>query len=90
MTTVEIIESRLRERVDPIHVEIQDDSARHAGHRGATSPGGHYRLLVVSKRFEGQTLLERHQLVNDALRDLFGPRIHALSMRTLTPNEWSE
>jgi BolA protein len=71
-------------------VEIQDDSARHAGHRGATSSGGHYRLLVVSTRFEGKPILERHRLVNDALRDLFGPRIHALSMRTMTPNEWSK
>jgi BolA protein len=88
MTTIELIEQRLRERLAPTHLELLDDSAKHAGHRGATSAGGHYRLVIVSEEFEGRSLIERHRLVNEAVRDLFGPKIHALSMRTLTPDQW--
>ena len=88
MTTIELIEQRLRERLAPTHLELLDDSAKHAGHRGATSAGGHYRLVIVSDEFEGRSLIERHRLVNKAVRDLFGPKIHALSMRTLTPDQW--
>ena len=88
MTTIELIEQRLRERLVPTHLELHDDSAKHAGHRGATSSGGHYRLVIVSSEFEGKTLIERHRLVNEAVHDLFGPKIHALSMRTLTPDQW--
>ena len=51
-------------------------------------PAGHYRLVIVSDEFEGRSLIERHRLVNEAVRDLFGPKIHALSMRTLTPDQW--
>lgn len=88
MTTIDLIEQRLRERLAPIHIEILDDSAEHAGHRGATSSGGHYRLVIVSGEFESKTLIERHRMVNDAVIDLFGAKIHALSMRTLTPDQW--
>jgi BolA protein len=90
MTTLELIEERLREQLEPIHLEIHDDSAKHVGHRGATSGGGHYRLIIVSARFDGKALIERHRLINEALSDLFGPRIHALSMRTLTPEQWND
>lgn len=88
MTTIELIEQRLRERLDPPHLEILDDSAKHEGHRGATSSGGHYRLVIVSAEFDGKSLIERHRLVNEAVRDLFGTKIHALSMRTLSPDQW--
>lgn len=88
MTTIELIEQRLREQLDPTHLEILDDSAKHAGHRGATSSGGHYRLVIVSGEFDGKSLIARHRLVNEAVRDLFGDKIHALSMQTLTPDQW--
>lgn len=90
MTTIELIEQRLRERLAPTHLELLDDSAKHAGHRGATSAGGHYRLVIVSNEFEGRSLIERHRLVNEAVRDLFGLKIHALSMQTLTPDQWKD
>ena len=81
-STVQEIERILREAFDPEHLEIRDDSALHAGHPGAASGGGHYHVVIVSKRFEGLTLLEQHRLVNDAVRDLFGERIHALGLKT--------
>ena len=88
MDTVSTIESILRERFGPTHLELRDESAKHAGHAGATSGGGHFRVTLVSKEFEGLTRLEQHRAVNEALRGLFGIRIHALALRTSAPSEW--
>lgn len=88
--TADRILSILGERLDPLHLELVDDSAKHAGHPGATSGGGHYRVLVVSARFEGCSRLEQHRLVNEALEDLIGNEIHALGIETLTPSRWRE
>jgi len=82
------IERILRERFAPSHLELRDESARHVGHPGASGPGGHYRVTIVSSRFEGLSRLDQHRLVNEALRELFGERIHALALRTATPGEW--
>ena len=83
------IESLLRERLaflSPLRLEINDDSAEHAGHAGARE-GGHYRLLIVSPHFAGKSTLQRHRLIYDALAELMRSRIHALSIRSLTPDE---
>ena len=85
------IEALLRERLaflEPLRIEVVDESALHAGHAGA-GEGGHYRLLVVSPRFAGKTTLQRHRIVYDALGELMRSRIHALSIRSLTPEEAS-
>lgn len=84
------IERILRARFEPQHFELRDDSARHAGHRGATSGGGHYHVLLVSAVFEGRSLLDRHRMVNEALTEMFGAEIHALGLTTLTPEQWAE
>lgn len=81
------IESILRDRFAPQRLEIRDDSARHASHAGAAAGGGHFEVLIVSAAFEGKPLLDRHRLVNEALRDLIGGDIHALGLRTLAPSE---
>lgn len=86
-TAVEaIIQNRL-EALNPVRIEVIDDSARHAGHAGAKGGGGHYRLLIVSEAFAGQSRVARHRMLNDALADLLQARIHALSIRALTPAE---
>lgn len=82
------IESRLRERFEPDHLEVVDESELHAGHAGARSGAGHFRVVIVSKRFAGVSRLERQRLVYAALADEMGPEIHALSMATLAPSEW--
>lgn len=82
--------ARMRERLaalDPVEISIEDDSARHAGHAGAASGGGHYNLRLVSPRFEGKARIERHRLVYDALADLMQREIHALAMVLLAPGE---
>jgi BolA family transcriptional regulator, general stress-responsive regulator len=83
----ERIEAILRERFVPMHLEIRDDSARHAGHAGAAAGGGHFEILIVSAAFEGLPLLDRHRMVNDSLREMIGREIHALGIRTLAPSE---
>jgi BolA family transcriptional regulator, general stress-responsive regulator len=83
-------ESALRERLTklaPLRIELIDDSAQHAGHAGAKGGGGHYRLLIVAECFREKSTLARHRLVYDALGELMRSRIHALSIRSLTPDE---
>ena len=81
------IEKKLRERLAAVHVEVIDDSHLHAGHAGAASGAGHFRALVVSPRFAGLSRVAAQRLVYDALADEMGPEIHALSIRTLTPEQ---
>ena len=68
-------------------IEIVDESHLHAGHAGAASGGGHYRIRVISSRFEGVNKVGRHRLVYDCLREMMQKDIHALAMTLLTPSE---
>jgi BolA protein len=80
------IEARLREAFAPADVGVEDDSARHADHAGARSGGEtHYRVRVVSARFEGLSRVARHRLVFDALKGEFAGGLHALNIEAVTP-----
>ena len=83
------IEAELRERLAAIHVEVIDESHLHVGHVGAREGGGHFRAVVVSTRFENEGPVQRQRLVYAALEKIMGSEIHALSMKTLTPAEWT-
>ena len=83
------IEEKLRATLGASHVEVIDDSHLHAGHAGAAAGGGHFRALVVASRFEGASRVARQRLVYAALAEEMRGDIHALSLRTLTPGEWS-
>lgn len=79
----------MRERLaalSPESLEIEDESAQHAGHAGAS--GGHYRLTIVSPRFAGLDRIARHRLVYQTLGELMGSRIHALAITALSPDEF--
>ena len=71
----------------PESVSVEDESAQHAGHEGAKSGGGHYRVVVVSRRFSGQPLQARHRMVYDALGALMHKDIHALAIQAFAPEE---
>jgi BolA protein len=71
----------------PAELDIHDESHLHAGHAGAESGRGHYRMRVVSERFQGLPTRERHRRVYAALGNLMQTDIHALSLETLTPAE---
>jgi len=89
MTRVQSIETTLRDAFAPQHLEIEDESAQHAGHAGAASGGGHFRVVIVAEAFHGQTPVERHSAVYAALGDKMRSDIHALALKTLTPEEWA-
>jgi acid stress-induced BolA-like protein IbaG/YrbA len=57
-------------------------------HLEVAGDGEHFQALVVSREFEGRSRVQRHQLVYRALGERMREEIHALSMRTLTPQEW--
>jgi Stress-induced morphogen (activity unknown) len=73
--------------LEPEKIEIVDESARHAGHEGAKSGGGHYLLTIVSRRFSGKSALARHRMVYTALQEMMHKNIHALSVKAYTPEE---
>ncbi len=87
MTIAERLTEDLRSSLTAVHVEVRDQSARHRGHAGALE-GGHYDAVIVSTRFEGLGLVERHRAVYAALGDLRERRVHALALKTFTPEEW--
>lgn len=77
----------LLQDLSPLSCHVEDESALHAGHAGAASGGGHYRLHLVSSRFEGLNRVSRHRLVYDCLGKLMKTEIHALALTLLTPAE---
>lgn len=80
----------MRERLtalEPVRLDIRDDSARHAGHAGARAGGGHFAMTIVSAQFAGKPLMARHRMVYDALGPLMTSAIHALSIDAKTPDE---
>jgi BolA protein len=84
------IEDALVHHLAATHVEIEDDSSAHASHPGAEAGGGHFRVVVVSDRFEGLSMVAAQRLVYQALGELMTTDIHALQMRTLTPGQWED
>lgn len=81
------ITSRLQQRFMPLELEVQDDSAQHAGHAGARDGRGHFCVRIVSLAFQSRPRLERHRMVYAALGELMQTDIHALSITALTPEE---
>ncbi|MFN8625868.1 MAG: BolA family protein [Candidatus Binatia bacterium] len=88
MDRVSWLENTLRSAFAPEHLEVIDDGARHVGHAEAGS-GGHYCVVIVSGRFRNRDLLSRQRAVYAALGAGMQSEIHALSLRTLTPEEWT-
>ncbi|MBC7755281.1 MAG: BolA family transcriptional regulator [Bdellovibrio sp.] len=85
MNLIEIIKTRLA-NLEPISLEIQDDSALHAGHAGNTG-GGHFSLTIVSSQFSQKSPIMRHRLIYQALSDLIPQHIHAISILAISPTD---
>ena len=87
-----MVAAQLRHAIEralaPIRLEIVDESARHHGHAGSRPEGEtHFAVVVVSSAFAGRSRLERQRLIHAAAADLLRERVHALSIRALTPEE---
>ena len=83
------IEQRIRAclaPLDPVALELHDESGLHVGHPGAMG-GGHYRLTLVSELFSGKNRVTRHRMVYAALDQLLRTEIHALALTTQAPAE---
>jgi BolA protein len=80
------LEALLRAALEPASLRLRDDSAAHAGHAGARE-GAHFAVHIVSSRFAGLPLLQRHRLIYDAAAPLMAGRIHALQINAQTPEE---
>ncbi len=85
------VESVIRSRLaalNPVSLELLDESAQHAGHAGARPSGGsHWQLTIVSDAFRGKSAVARHRMVYEALGDLMKQDIHALSIEALAPEQ---
>lgn len=87
MTLAETIRKRL-ETLQPVSLDLIDESAQHAGHSGWREGGGsHWRLAIVSARFAGQSAVARHRMVYQAIGELMHNPIHALAITAQTPEE---
>jgi BolA family transcriptional regulator, general stress-responsive regulator len=83
----DVLVDRLR-ALDPAVLEIQDDSAEHAGHAGAAAGGGHFSVTIVSEQFRGLTRLARHRAILDRVGDLIPNPVHALAINAYAPDEF--
>ncbi len=85
MTVQESITAKLSAALEPLHLEVINESHRHSVPPGSES---HFKVVVVSDRFEGAPLVRRHQSVNAILDEELKEHLHALSLETLTGAEW--
>ncbi|RJF98468.1 BolA family protein [Noviherbaspirillum saxi] len=86
---IEKIRDRLIATFAPLECQLDDESHLHAGHAGAASGAGHYKLRLVSERFAGLNRIARHRLVYDCLRDMMATEIHAINIIAVAPSELS-
>lgn len=85
-TVAEEMERRLREAFSPTRLEIVNDSAKHRGHMGDDGSGeSHFTILIEAERFADASRLERQRMVNAALGDIPGDRVHALAIKANVP-----
>ena len=88
MTMAERIHRKLSDAFAPARLDIVDDSHRHAGHAGAREGGEtHFSVEIVAAAFRGKSRVERQRLVYAALAAELQERVHALTLRTLAPEE---
>jgi BolA family transcriptional regulator, general stress-responsive regulator len=85
------VEIAIREKLaalQPLSMELRDESDQHIGHAGARPSGGsHWQLTIVSEAFRGKSPVARHRMVYEALGDLMKGDIHALRIEALAPEQ---
>lgn len=77
----------LRANFKVVSLNIEDESHLHAGHAGAATGGGHFKLTIVAPEFEGMSKVARHRAIYAALNQHFPAEIHALTILAFTPSE---
>ena len=80
------IQTKLSQALQPMHLEVINESDQHNVPPGSES---HFKVVIVSEAFADKTLLQRHQVINQLLKTELAETVHALSLQTFTPAEWS-
>ena len=85
------VEAAIREKLaalQPLALDLRDESGQHAGHAGSRPSGGsHWQLIIVSEAFRGKSPVARHRMVYEALGDLMKRDIHALRIEASAPEQ---
>ena len=79
------ITQTLSEALEPAHLVVINESGMHNVPRGSET---HFKVVAVSEQFGGKTLVNRHRMINELLADQLAGGVHALSLQTMTPEEW--
>ena len=83
------IEQHLTSLFSPTHIEVIDESHKHRHHQGTThTEDTHVHITIVSEQFSNHTLVQRHRMVNQALKPAFDHTLHAAQLITKPPKEW--
>lgn len=80
------ISRRLREALDPVELEVIDESHRHIGHAGASDGRGHFKIVVRAAALAGMTSLQRHRKIYAILGELMQTEIHAVTLDVAAPD----
>lgn len=86
---MQLFEADLRSAFELLDLKIEDESHLHAGHAGAASGSGHFKIRVVSPQFEGMNSVKRHRAIYAALSSHFPETIHALTIEAMSPAEYT-
>jgi BolA protein len=81
------ITRRLKEAFDPETLGVEDEGHLHEGHEGAKDGRGHFRVLIISSKFDGKSMIERHRMIYRALDEMMRLDIHALAIDAWSPDE---
>ena len=73
-------------KLNPIKISVEDEGHLHVGHAGAKS-GGHFKLIIISKKFDNVSQIQRHKLIYSCLGELMKTEIHALSINAISSDE---
>lgn len=88
MSTAQAIKLKLETVFSPTELEVKDESHLHAGHQNFDGSGGtHFRVIMETPEFEGQSRLQRHRAINQALTEELASTVHALALELTAPGE---
>ena len=87
MKVQEVIEAKLTEALDPVHLVVDNEGSNHNVPPGSES---HFKVVIVADCFEDHRLIQRHRMVNEALADELSGTVHALALHTYTAADWTD
>ncbi|REL30619.1 transcriptional regulator BolA [Thalassotalea euphylliae] len=87
MNIATTIEQKLLSAFSPLHLDVVNESHQHNVAPGSES---HFKVIIVSKNFEGERLIKRHRAINQVLATELSEHIHALALHTYTEKEWQD